>query len=218
LTFLEIMLHITTIIISCLLHGARGDTVITHINEGIGIDATASTLIRKEAQDETSPDHSVLPSKDEHKVQQEVSAGAVLHQERKTLTDWEKQSSDEEEDIALGELEAMVHKDSLVSPQASQSGGDCVMSPWKPKDVEEDCSVTCGGGECEQTRYIVTQPSGYTAIQCDPILKRDTKCNVQPCPTTTTTTAATTTMTTTAGVLRMVHFTLMPFFCLWMLV
>jgi len=124
--------------------------------------------------------------------------------------------SEEEEDIALDELETMT----IWNAFSQKHPQDCVMSAWSPKCTKsncDDCSKTCGGGECTQTRYAIKKKNA-NGLACPPDLTKDVKCNKDACPTTTTTTAATTTMTTTAGALRMVEFTLMPFFCLWILI
>jgi len=52
---------------------------------------------------------------------------------------------------------------------------DCIQSEWK----EEECSVTCGGGQQRLTRSVVQQP--FKGAGCLPAEAYET-CNPDPCP------------------------------------
>jgi len=213
----------TILLVSCLLIGSvanpTSDTVSVsidktahaamHSEKPSSHDKEASSMIRKESHVEPASAAEMAVQDDAHKDAKESSPST----ESKNFPF----DSEEEEDIALDELETMT----IWNAFSQKHPRDCVMSTWEPKCDKNgkcsDCSKTCGGGECTQTRYAkVTKNAGGRA--CPPGLTQDVDCMKDACPTTTTTTAATTTMTTTAGGLRMVDFTLMPFFCLWILV
>jgi len=219
----------TFLLVSCLLIGSianpTSDTVSVSIDKSAhaamssGKPSThekqASSMIRR--QDDAAP-----ASAAEMEVKHDAKAQPkVPHKEAKDSSPTAASSSfpfdsEEEEDIALDELETMT----IWNAFSQKHPQDCVMSTWAPKCTSsdcDDCSKTCGGGECTQTRYAIKKKNA-NGTPCPPDLTKDVKCNKDPCPTTTTTTEATTTMTTTAGALRMVEFTLMPFFCLWILI
>jgi len=230
---LEIMsLSMTTLLVSCLIIGSvanpTSDTVSVSIDKTAHAavhseklsshDKEAPSIVRKQSHAEPA---SVAEMEVEHDAKAQPKVQDDAHKEAKDSSPTSASSSfpfdsEEEEDIALDELETMT----IWNAFSQKHPQDCVMSSWAPKCTSsncDDCSKTCGGGECTQTRYAIKKKNA-NGLACPPDLTKDVKCNKDPCPTTTTTTAATTTMTTTAGALRMVQFTLMPFFCLWILV
>jgi len=219
----------TILLVSCLLIGSAAnptsDTVSVSIDKAAHAavqsgkpsshDKEASPMVRKENHVEPAS-AAEMEAQGDGKAQTKVQDDA--HKESLPPTESKNFpfDSEEEEDIALDELETMT----IWNAFSQKHPQDCVMSTWEPKCSKsdcEDCSKTCGGGECTQTRYAKKKKNA-NGKACPPDLTQDVKCNKDACPTTTTTTAATTTMTTTAGGLRMVDFTLMPFFCLWILV
>lgn len=206
---------------SCLLVGLLADSGSGPVDMvSVSIDASAHTdsrasgqLVRKQthAQPESAMKTTAVQvdAKAETKAQQDAKA------ETKTAGNFPF-DSEEEEDIALDELETMT----IWNAFSQKHPQDCVMSEWAPKCKKgdcDDCSKTCGGGKCTQTRYAIKKKNAK-GRSCPPDLTKDMNCNMDACPTTTTTTEATTTMTTTAKGLRMADFTLMHFICLWILV
>jgi len=80
--------------------------------------------------------------------------------------------------------------DGSDSGDGSGDGGDdvvtqnCEMSEWHPADTDGDCcTVTCGGGKCDQKRVINVKPRGPLAVQCPDRVEREEACNMDPCPT-----------------------------------
>lgn len=54
---------------------------------------------------------------------------------------------------------------------------DCVMSDWTSWS---SCDATCGGGQSERTRTVITQPQ-FNGRECDATIET-TGCNEQSCP------------------------------------
>lgn len=52
---------------------------------------------------------------------------------------------------------------------------DCEVAAW----IDEECSVSCGGGEQQRTRSIIVHPANGTAC---PALQMERSCSMQGCP------------------------------------
>merc|ERR1719498_942011 len=119
---------------------------------------------------------------------------------------------DDEDDVALDELEAMTISTALT--RKNWGPPPAVNCKWTPFSNEGVCSKTCGGGNQKQTRRK-SPNAAHGGRGCSGAASQTVACKKDACPTTTTTTTTTTTMTTAAGAFRMadIPLSLMLFVC-----
>merc|ERR1719498_974828 len=107
---------------------------------------------------------------------------------------------DDEDDVALDELEAMTISTALT--RKNWGPPPAVNCKWTPFSNEGVCSKTCGGGNQKQTRRK-SPNAAHGGRGCSGAASQTVACKKDACPTTTTTTTTTTTMTTAAGAVRL---------------
>merc|ERR1719498_1788056 len=103
---------------------------------------------------------------------------------------------DDEDDVALDELEAMTIATALT--RKNWGPPPAVNCKWTPFSNEGVCSKTCGGGNQKQTRRK-SPNAAHGGRGCSGAASQTIACKTDACPTTTTTT----TMTTAAGAVRL---------------
>jgi hypothetical protein len=182
----------------------------TEIDENGGFPKVASHEAKHDMQDTNG--------KESHKSMNPQRSGKMVHgrvmrmehehagKEQRThasLSDQSVFSDEEDDDIALDNLEAMV----LARTFDKKKWGPPAAVPctWNEWENDGSCAYTCGGrGKTGQKLSRSKNPSKHNGKDCDGKSSKQVECAIEECPTTTTTTEEETT-TTAGGTPRMAN-------------
>jgi hypothetical protein len=186
----------------------------TEIDENGGFPKVASHEAKHDMQDTNG--------KESHKSMNPQRSGKMVHgrvmrmehehagKEQRThasLSDQSVFSDEEDDDIALDNLEAMVLARTFDKKNSRRRWGPPAAVPctWNEWENDGSCAYTCGGrGKTGQKLSRSKNPSKHNGKDCDGKSSKQVECAIEECPTTTTTTEEETT-TTAGGTPRMAN-------------